>query len=199
VTRVPPRLAPLPVAEWPAEARDLLRGRLPRADRHLPGPDDRPGNGTAAAGEGVPAILGLFARHAPVTAPWFGFAGALLTEGALAPRDRELLVLRVAARTGCSYLRSEHASAARDAGLSAAQVAAGPEDPDGTLWSERDRDLIRATDQLVASQVVDDETWLRLARAFDDRGLLELLLVVGGYTCLAMVLNSTGLDAAPPP
>jgi 4-carboxymuconolactone decarboxylase len=196
VSRVPPRLAPLPVAEWPAEARDLLRGRLPRADRHLPGPGEHHGNG-AAAGESVPAILGLFARHAPVTAPWFGFAGALLTEGALAPRDRELLVLRVAARTGCSYLRSEHSGAARDAGLSVAQVAAGPGDPEVTLWSERDRDLIRAADQLVASQVVDDETWQRLARAFDDRGLLELLLVVGGYTCLAMVLNSTGLDASP--
>ena len=67
------------------------------------------------------------------------------------------------------------------------------------MWTERDRDLLGAADQMIDAHRVDDATWARLATRYDEQQLLELLFVVGSYVCLAMVLNSVGLepDAGP--
>ena len=185
-----PRIGPLPAAEWAEAERELLRGNLERADRYLADDAD-----TAA----VPAILGLFARHPRVCAPWLAFSGTLLDAGTLDPRDRELLILRVGVRTGCGYQWAQHLAMARAAGLTDEQIAAVPEGAGAAVWTDRDRDLLRAADQLVDDHVIDDPTWERLAGRFDERQLLELIFVVGGYACLAMVINSVGLQPTAEP
>jgi AhpD family alkylhydroperoxidase len=185
-----PRISPLPVDEWTEEQRTLLRGNLTRADRYLTGDAGAPP---------VPPILGLLARHARVGGPWLAFSGTLLDDGTLAPRDRELLILRVGRRTRCRYLWAQHAGMARAAGLTPEQLAAVPEGAAAEVWTDHDRAVLRATDQLVDGHAVDDATWDGLAARFDERQLLELLFVVGGYVCLAMVLNSVGMEPAPGP
>jgi hypothetical protein len=52
---------------------------------------------------------------------------------------------------------------------------------------------------MVDEHCVSDETWGGLVSAFTSAQILELLFVVGGYLCLAAVLNSVGLQAAMPP
>lgn len=182
-----PRIAPLPPDEWAGREREMLRGNLARADRYLTGAADAPP---------VPSILGLLARHPGVGASWLAFSGTLLDEGTLDPRDRELLILRVGLRTGCRYQWAQHVGMARAAGLTSAQLAAVAEGAEAGIWTDRDRDLLRATDQLVDGHAIDDATWTRLAARFDERRLIELLFVVGGYVCLAMVLNGVGLEPA---
>ncbi|MWA02486.1 carboxymuconolactone decarboxylase family protein [Actinomadura sp. LD22] len=180
-----PRMRPLPIAEWAEEECELLRGNMARADRYLTGAADAPP---------VPSILGLFARHPRLSGPWLAFSGTLLDGGTLDPRDRELLILRVGHRTGCRYQWAQHVGMARAAGLEPAQIAALRDDADTGAWSERDRDILLAADQLVDGHTIDDALWERLAARFDERRLLELLFVVGSYVCLAMVLNSVGLE-----
>ncbi|CAO5191970.1 4-carboxymuconolactone decarboxylase [Frankia sp. AiPs1] len=183
-----PRIGPLAVSQWSARDRELLRGNLARADRYLSGEPDAPP---------MPAILGLFARHSTVGAAWLAFSSTLLEQGVLDAHDRELLILRVGHRTSCAYLWTQHAGMAQAAGLTPERIAAVADTGEAHPWSERDRDLLRAADQLVAGHVIDDPTWERLARHFDDRQLLELTFVVGSYVCLAAVLNSVGLQPGP--
>ena len=57
--------------------------------------------------------------------------------------------------------------------------------------------LLAATDQLIDHYRIDDETWAVLAEQLDERELVELVFVVGSYTCLAMVFNSLGLELDP--
>ena len=64
-----PRLAPLAASELADEQRDLLRGRLPAADRYLTGDPDGPP---------LPNILGLFAHHPQLAAHWLAWNAALL-------------------------------------------------------------------------------------------------------------------------
>jgi 4-carboxymuconolactone decarboxylase len=180
-----PRVAPLPAAEWTARERELLSGNLGRVDRYLTGEPDAPA---------MPAILGLFARHPAVAAPWLAFSGSLLDKGSLDPRDRELLILRVAWRTRCEYEWAQHISMGQAAGLTPEQVAAVPAGAEAAIWSTRDRALLRATDQLMDDHMLDDDVWARLAEHFPERELLEVLFVVGSYLCLALVLNSVGLQ-----
>jgi AhpD family alkylhydroperoxidase len=179
---------PLDAAAVDGAVRELLRGRLPVADRYLTGEPDAPP---------LPGILGLFAHHPRLTGDWLHFSAGLLDDPVLDPRDRELLVLRVAWRAQCGYEWAQHARMAVAAGLTPAQVAAAAGPLDGAGWDARDRDLLAAADQLVEDHRIDDVTWRRLAARFDERQILELLFVVGSYLCLALVLNGAGLEPDP--
>jgi hypothetical protein len=44
---------------------------------------------------------------------------------------------------------------------------------------------------------VSDATWARLADQLDEAQLVELVYVIGTYTCLAMVFNSLGIELDP--
>ena len=181
-----PRLGPLATVEWTEEQRALLRGHLARADRYLVDEPDRPR---------IPPILGLLARHPRIGGPWLSFNGALLEGGSLAARDRELLILRVGHRTHSRYLCSQHLDLGAEAGLNAQDLLAVREDVVSGHWRGRDRRLLHAADELIDDHTVSDETWSELRHHFDEQQILEVLFTVGSYVCLAMVLNSVGLEA----
>jgi AhpD family alkylhydroperoxidase len=182
------RLVPLAAEHWDDDGRGLLRGRLGAADRYLSGRPDGPP---------MPGILGLLGHHPRLAADWLAFSGGLIERPVLEPRDRELLVLRVGWRTQCRYEWAQHVRLAGEAGLTAEQIEAAAGPVDAPCWDARQRDLLAAADQLVEVHRIDDATWHRLARRFDEQALLELLFVVGSYLCLALVLNSAGLEPDP--
>ena len=64
-------------------------------------------------------------------------------------------------------------------------------------WTPLEAELLAATDQLIDHYRVDDDTWARLAEHLDERQLVEVVFVVGTYTCLAMAFNSFGLQLDP--
>jgi 4-carboxymuconolactone decarboxylase len=179
-----PRLNPLAADQWTAEAKELFRGRLTVADKYLSGLPDAPP---------MPGILGLFGHHPGLAADWLAFSGGLIEKPVLEPADRELLILRVGWRTQCRYAWSQHVGMAEKSGLSPMQIAAVAGAVGTDVWSERQGDMLEATDQMVEDYRVDDATWQRLACHFDEQQLLELLFVVGSYVCLAVVLNCAGL------
>ena len=69
-------------------------------------------------------------------------------------------------------------------------IGVGPSDPS---WSERDRALLQAADELHDQDSVSDATWEALGRDHDDAARLEIVFVVGHYTMLSMVANSSGV------
>jgi AhpD family alkylhydroperoxidase len=181
-----PRLAPLAASELADEQRDLLRGRLPAADRYLTGDPDGPP---------LPNILGLFAHHPQLASHWLAWNAALLETTTISPHDREVLILRVAWRTQCHYEWAQHVAIARGAGMTDAELAAlATDDAPGI-----DPDLVTAADQMLDEHRVDERTWARLAQRFEPRELLEVLFLVGSYAALAQVLNSVHLPPDPCP
>jgi hypothetical protein len=85
-----------------------------------------------------------------------------------------------------------------DAGLTAAQIDAVTEGPAAAVWAPADRTLLTAVDEFIDEHVVGDATWAALAAEFDPAELFELLFLIGGYVCLAGVLNSIGLPGQLP-
>jgi 4-carboxymuconolactone decarboxylase len=139
-------------------------------------------------------LLGTFARHPDLTRAYHTLVGHLLFGSTLSPRDRELLVLRVAVVRGADYEWAQHVVIAADVGLTdeeVARVAAGP-DADG--WSEHERAMLRAVDELVADARMGDGTWAQLATTLHDQQLLDLIFTVGCYETLAMVLRSVDVE-----
>jgi AhpD family alkylhydroperoxidase len=180
------RIPPLPAAEWSEADRQRFRGNLPAADRYLSGDPDGPA---------MPPILGLLARHGEVGAPWLGFTGLLMQSTILGPRERELLILRVAARTHCEYMWSEHLEIAERAGLTVEEIDEVRSESGLRSGSSRDNLLLSAADELVANHTLSDGLWQSLSEVFEERQLIEIIFVVGSWVCLAMFLNSAGLEA----
>jgi 4-carboxymuconolactone decarboxylase len=144
-------------------------------------------------------VMELFAHHVPLSETFLAFTDILAGEEATLEADvRELAILRVAWRTGSGYEWNQHARMARDVGVSEAQVQAVGEGPDAAVWTPRQRTLLTAVDEMVDGFAVADDTWAQLAASFAPPQLFELLFVIGGYLCLATVLNSIGLRGGNP-
>lgn len=176
------RVRPLDRGDIDAEVVDQLRTSFPRAEKFFAAGQPPP----------LPPVLGLLARHPGLAGPWLGFSGALLDGGVLDARTRELLILATAHRTGAAYVWNEHVPMAASAGVSAREVEAISNDEPHD-WAKVDAALLSAVGELVEQHRVSDRTWSALAAHLDEQALLEVLFVVGAYSCLAMVLNSTDL------
>ena len=190
MTEPAPRLPPLPLDRWDDDVRAAMREGAPAEliEKYMStGPDAVP----------VPNVLGTLAHHPAMARPFLKFNAVLLRKPTIEPRLRELMVLRVAWRTRSTYEWAQHVRLAERYAVTPDDVAAIGEGHTAPRWSPLEADLLAATDQLLDSYRIDDDIWARLAEHFDERQLVELLFVVGTYTCLAMAFNSFGLQLDP--
>ena len=137
-----------------------------------------------------PAIFLTLGRHRRLFWGWLHFAGRLMPGGRLPRRETELVILRVATLTGCAYERAHHEHLGRRAGLTAEDLARVATGPGADGWSDRERLLLTATDELHRDRDLGDDTWQRLSEVLDERSRIELLMLVGHYEMLATTLNT---------
>ena len=181
------RIDPLPTSEWPPEMRAAMAAIQPPVPRHPYPPRDpsRP--------KGLNA-LGTLAHHPALTQAFNTFNGHVLFATTLSPRQRELLVLRVAALRHSDYEWAQHAVLAGDAGLAPAEVAAIAEGPDAPGLDPLDRLLVRAVDELISVAEISAATWAALGEELDAQQLMDLVFTVGAYETLAMAFRSFGVE-----
>jgi alkylhydroperoxidase family enzyme len=86
---------------------------------------------------------------------------------------------------------------ARAAGLRDEEIARVPVGPAHPAWSDEDRSLLRAADELHRDQQVSDASWAALRARLSDAQLVELPFIVGTYTMLSMLANATGVPLEP--
>src|SRR5262249_32478194 len=182
-----PRLRPVPLDAWSDEMVDALRRAFPEpvVQRFV-----NPEPGTA----GAPTAIATMLHHPALAGPWLAYNNVLLWSPALEHRLRELMVLRIAWRTRSTYEWVQHVKLGERYDVTRDDVVAVTVGPDADRWSSLERDLLRATDELLDDHRIADATWSRLAEQLDDRQLVEVVFVAGTYSCLAMVFNSFGLQ-----
>ena len=118
------------------------------------------------------------------------FAGSLLYWGRLPKRDTELVILRVGTLRGSEYELQQHRRLARSRGVDNALQARIFEGPDADGLTERQRALIKATDEFILDRTVSDETWSQLAQHLSERQLIEFCFLAGHYDMVAATLNT---------
>lgn len=180
------RIEPLSPRDYPAEMRDALAALRPPNPRHQPltNNDDRPK---------ALNVLGTMAHHPVLAKAYFTFNGHLLLSTTLTERQRELLVLRVAAVRKCGYEWAQHLFVGRDAGLTDEEIGRVAYGPDAPFWDELEAALLRATDELVVDGAISRSTWAVLAEGLDRQQLLDVIFTVGGYDTLAQMFSSLEL------
>jgi alkylhydroperoxidase family enzyme len=182
-----PRIRPLPPAEWPESMRDALAALRPPDPRHpLPKQGgDRP--------KGL-NVLGTLARHPALARAYHTFNGHVQFATTLSVRQRELLVLRVAAVRHAEYEWAQHVVLARDAGLDDGEIARVADGPNAPGWAPLEAAMLRAVDELVRDATIGDTTWDALAGELDEQQLMDLVFTVGAYDVLAMAFRAFGVE-----
>ncbi|MFW5937226.1 MAG: carboxymuconolactone decarboxylase family protein, partial [Desulfosalsimonas sp.] len=69
--------------------------------------------------------------------------------------------------------------------------------PDAEGWSDLDRALLRATDELKDDAFISDATWNELKKTYTDQQMMDLIFAVGNYNLVSMALNSLGVQLDP--
>ncbi|HWA64874.1 MAG TPA: carboxymuconolactone decarboxylase family protein [Mycobacteriales bacterium] len=184
-----PRLEPVPKDQWGEAEAAAVRAAMPAAaaERFLSAEPDAP-----RLANGISSML----HHPQLAAAFLNFNGQLLWEPVLDPRLRELAVLRVAWHTRAPYEWVQHVKLSQRYGVTEREVEAIVDGTDPG-WSSLEADVLEATELLLTTHRVDDATWQRLTEALDARAVIELLFVVGTYSCLAMVFNGLGVELDP--
>jgi len=125
----------------------------------------------------------------------WAFYGARLLRGRLRAVDTELVILRVAHLRACEYELQHHRRMARRAGLDASMQARIFAWPDATPGSgpeltDRQRALLKATDEFVEDRTISGATWQQLATHLDRRQLIEFCLLTSQYDGLAATMSA---------
>jgi alkylhydroperoxidase family enzyme len=135
----------------------------------------------------------MLARYPALAHAFNTFNGHVLFATTLSARQREMLILRVAAVRHAAYEWKQHVVLAADAGLTPDEVARIAQGPGAAEWSPLERAVIGAVDELLSDAKVTDETWEVLAGGFEAEQLMDLVFTVGAYDLLAMAFRSFGV------
>src|SRR5579859_489018 len=133
-------------------------------------------------------------RHAPDlaeamrTLAWFFLDPA---QSSLEVRVREVTIARTCALNECEYQWGNHQAVfGGAAGFTEEErystVHGTPEDP---LWSDRDRAVLRAVDELVLTRRLSDKAWNELRQHLSEGQILEVVTVVGWYALNCYTTN----------
>jgi hypothetical protein len=143
---------------------------------------------------GAPPLM-LFRVVAGHARAWEKFrAGSLLDPGPLSWREREIVIDRTCARTGCEYEWGVHVAIfAAAAGLSDEQIRATVlGDADAPCWSAAEQALIAAVDALHERATLSGEEFKTLSAHHDVAKIFEIMLLCGFYRTVSYLAN--GLD-----
>lgn len=143
----------------------------------------------------VPEIMVTMAPFGTLWERMMGLSIELMgSNSRLSKRDQKLAILRTGWLLQAPYEFGEHVRQARTLGFSEEEVeriashgSAAPE------WSEHERAILQAAEELRENVYVSDATWDVLARTLDQHQLFELLILIGQFTTVAYFQNSLRL------
>jgi alkylhydroperoxidase family enzyme len=132
------------------------------------------------------------AQHPELYRVYVPVIAKVIPHSELPPRDREILALRTLARCSEVYEATHHASIARHAGLTDADIEAAR--TSGPGLSPFERTLVRAVDELMTDYTLSDTTWRALGERYSQVQQMEVVGLVGCYVMLAMIMKSYGIQ-----
>lgn len=152
----------------------------------------------AADQAGVPdymaelSIFQVLLNHPTLARALNDLLATMLWHGALDPRLRELVIMRIGWLTACDYEWTQHWRVACGLGVPAEDLL-GVRD-----WSTHDgfgsaeRAVLAATDEVVRDGAVSAHTWDACERELgaDSAVLIELVTAIGAWRMIASILHS---------
>ena len=177
----PPRLPGLPPEDRTERQQELLDElsmvvvdgvRKPREDR---------------------LALEILIRHAELYKAHMEVARKYLSDCEMDIRDRELAILRIAWLSQAPFEWGSHVKIAKRNGITAEQIEWLIEGSSAPGWSRQYRAIVRAVEELHFDSMITDDTWADLQNFYNDKKLIELVILAGQYKTVAYYQNSLRL------
>lgn len=178
----PPRIPPLPRNEWTDDARDVFA--------YWEGP-------TAWENGSRSNTMMTLAQHPRLAIASNDFGKYILIEANLTPRQKEIIVLRVAWRFHSDHQWTHHALSARKIGMTEEELSDLAQAQPSNSWVDDEHALILAVDQLCKNGQIEDATWAVLSSAHDHRNMMDILYAIGLFTMNAWAFNAMGIELEP--
>jgi alkylhydroperoxidase family enzyme len=125
--------------------------------------------------------------------PFLFLGGAILTQTRIDPLLRELAIVRAAAHCRSDYELNQHDAIAREVGVTQEQLDALRESPLPDVFGERERAILRFTDELVQQVKVSNEAFAAVG-FLSPCEVQELVITVGYYSMVGRFLETLGVD-----
>jgi 4-carboxymuconolactone decarboxylase len=124
--------------------------------------------------------------------------GYFFVHARIPPRERELVILRTAARIGSTYEIGQHRWIGAQAGLTPTEIEHAIATGSEHAWLREDAALLAFTDELIRTDTITDATWDAMAGSYDELQRAELLALIGFYRMLGGVLNGLRVQLEAP-
>jgi 4-carboxymuconolactone decarboxylase len=180
----PPRLPPLPAGERSARQQELLdQISMVTVDGVRKPREDKP-------------ALEILIRHAELYKAHVDLAQKYLSDCEMDIRDRELAILRIGWLSQAPFEWGSHVKIAKRNGITAEEIERVIEGSTAPGWSKRDRAIVRAMEELHTGSMIADDTWADLQEFYNDKKLIELVILAGQYKTVAYYQNALRLPLA---
>jgi alkylhydroperoxidase family enzyme len=126
--------------------------------------------------------------------PFLMFGNSLLTRAKLAPKLREIAILRVAKLGGSAYEWTQHVPIAKGTGVTDEQIAAIA-DPEGAkCFNELERLVIRFTGEVALNVKASPRLVAELKQHMGPAEIVELIMSIGYWGMVARLLETTEVE-----
>jgi len=135
--------------------------------------------------------------HTPALASaWFDFNNVVRFQTSVSDRARELVIMRVAALTGCDYVWKVHETQyAGPAGVTPQQVEALRDWRKSGVYGEKESALLAYVDAMTRDVTVTDAVFDAMRKHYSEREILELTVLIAAYNMQTRLLRA--LDIQP--
>ncbi|MGH9679812.1 MAG: carboxymuconolactone decarboxylase family protein [Candidatus Acidiferrales bacterium] len=133
----------------------------------------------AARGGKVPNIFAAMAHRPAVLNAFLPLYKAIVNEGSVEAKYKELAYLRASMVNGCEYCTRAHMASCKRAGVTPEQVAALPFYTRSPLFDEKEKAAILYADRVTrGSSGIRSAELQELKKYFDEGQIVELTLVI---------------------
>lgn len=145
-------------------------------------------------GRPVYNIFRTLARAPKAFKSFMRWGGYILSDyNSLAPREREIVILRAGFNWKSGYEWAQHVRIGKEVGLTDIEIEAIKEGPLSPDWTPIESAMIRAVDELTSDAFITDRTWDELSD-LTEKQKMDLVMTVGQYTQVSMMLNTFGVQ-----
>jgi alkylhydroperoxidase family enzyme len=139
-------------------------------------------------------IYSTLGQNPDALTAFLAWGSYVLRRASLPARERELVILRVGYLCRAGYEWAQHSRLGKQVGLTASEVERIKCGSAAADWSDADRTLLVAAEELQHNHFIDDATWQALRCLFTEQQCMDLVFVVGHYTQVCMILNTFGIQ-----
>jgi 4-carboxymuconolactone decarboxylase len=134
--------------------------------------------------------------HTPgLASAWFDFNNAVRFQTGVPERLRELVIMRVAALTGCDYVWNVHrAKYAAPAGVTPREIEALRERVEPGAFGARETALLGYVDAMTRDVTVPEAVFGKMREHFSEREIVDVTVLIAAYNMHTRVLKALEID-----